>query len=225
LVLFSWLALALAAWTLWRWLRRDPDKNPLEARFPLAALAVYLGIAALCYLPTWRTDRAAARAGRAISQIEGVTLEYRCGSVLNVFFDRDTDFAIGYVRWKEDGSGPEHSSKLRHETCAGLLKFLAAPDDLQHDRREKVLAIHVLSHEARHMLGEPSEARADCQALQRNAALARALGASQVAARELALAYWSEIYPHLSGGYFSTDCKAGGSLDEKLPSSPWNLAR
>ena len=223
MLLLTVLFAALAAWTLWRWWRINPDDNPLDARFPLVPLAVYGTLAALAYLPTLRADLAAARAGRAISVLEGRKLAYRCGSTLGVFFDRDTDMAVGYVRWTEDSI--EQTAKLRHEVCEGLQRFLAAPNAVDANWRDKVIAIHVLAHEARHMLGERSEARAECQAIQRNALLARQLGASEDAARELALAYWRDIYPHAPPGYFSSDCRAGGALDEKLPSSPWNLAR
>jgi hypothetical protein len=220
----SYACLLLAAWYLWRWGRRSPDRNPLEARFPWVPLAVVTVVGAAFYVPTWRIDRAAARAGKAVSAVAGDQLEYRCGSVLNVFFDRNTDMNMGYVRWDEDGL-PEKRAKLRHETCEGLLQFMAAPDDLATDRQAKILAVHILSHEARHMVGELREDAAECQALQRNARVARALGASDAAARELAVAYWKEFYPRMPAGYFTPDCRPGGRLDEKLADAPWNLAR
>jgi hypothetical protein len=222
MAVLSYLCVALMGYYLWRWLRRSPDKNPLDERFPATPLLVLGVAAALFYWPTLRTDMAAARAGRVASGVVGEKVEYTCGSVLNIFFDRETDMALGYVRWGEDG--PEKRSKLRHEICSWLLEYLADPNDLRGEKRQhKVFAVHALSHEARHMAGEMNESRADCQALQRNLLFARAFGATEDAARELAVAYWQEFYPHMPPGYNSTDCRPGGPLDEKLPSSPWNL--
>ncbi len=223
--LVSWLCLALAGWFVWRWLRRSPDKNPMEQGFPGLTLAVLAAIGLAAYWPTFRADRAAHRAGIAASVLLGERVGYTCGSQLGTFIDRNTDFAFGYVRWGPDG--PEKHSKLRHETCGGLVDFLADLH-LRGDaaaRQAKVIGVHVVSHEARHMAGEMSEARAECQALQRNAPLARALGASEAVARELALAYWQEFYPRMGPAYASSDCRQGGPLDENLPGSPWNLAR
>jgi hypothetical protein len=221
----SWLCLALAGWFLWRWLRRSPDKNPMEQRFPGTTLAVLAAVGAAAYWPTFQADQAARRAGAAASGLLGETVAYTCGSQLGTFVDRDTDFAFGYVRWGPDG--PEKRSKLRHETCDGLVAFLGELH-LRGDaraRQTKVIGVHVVSHEARHMAGEMSETRAECQALQRNAALALALGASEAVARELALAYWTDYFPRMGPGYRSPDCRQGGALDEDLPTSPWNLGR
>jgi hypothetical protein len=221
LQLLSSACAALAAYFLWRWLRRSPGGNPAHARFPALALVFLGGVGGWAYWPTWQVDQATRRAGRAVSSIEGRPLGFVCGVQLDgLLLD---NYHYGYVRWT--GDGPEQKAMLRDNTCGGLVAFLARPEDLRELRREKVIAVHVLSHEARHMLGEMSEAQAECQALQRNAALARRLGASEEAARELALAYWQEIYPQVGGGYTSPDCRRGGALDENLATSPWNLKR
>lgn len=218
----SWVCCAIAAAYVWRWLRRSPDKNPLEDRFPALELLVLGAVAAAAWWPTWQADRAARKAGAVMSALAGQPLAYTCGSQLGTFFDRDTDFAYGYVRWNE--LGPEKRSKLRHESCDGLVEFLKNPSALPGPRRRaRVIAVHVVSHEARHMLGEMNEAKADCQALQRNAQVAQALGAPVATARELALAYWQEVYPAMPAPYNSPECRPGGALDENLPTSPWNL--
>lgn len=223
MALVSLACLALAAYMLWRWYRPHPDEIPLNTTFPAKTLAGLLVLAGLFYIPTLRIDLAAAQAGRAVSSVVGQPLRYHCGSTLNIFFDRTTDLAVGYVA--HGAEGPDKTSKLRYDVCDALVDYLSGPDDLRGDTDHKILAVHVLSHEARHMLGELNEASADCQALQRNALVALALGASEGKARELALRYYEDLYPRAAPGYRSPECRRGGHLDENLPTSPWNLVR
>ena len=122
-----------------------------------------------------------------------------------------------------DGQGPEKSSKLRFETCQGLRAFLSDVPSVALDDREKVIAVHILTHEAMHMAGERNEAVAECKAIQRNVAMATHLGANAESAEALALMYAQRIYPLVSAAYRSEECRQGGQLDENLPGSPWNL--
>jgi hypothetical protein len=66
---------------------------------------------------------------------------------------------------------------------------------------DPVVAVHVLTYEAMHLSGRLNEAAA-----------------------ELAGAYWRNVYPLMPDAYRSTDCRPGGTLDERLPDAPW-LAR
>lgn len=210
----------IAALSVLAWLRRSRHDGKLLNQFPTAWVFGVCLVGVLFYLPTWRADRAAAQAGRVVSALVGQKVDYTCASAVNVFFDRDTDSAMGYVRFDESGQ-PEKKSKLRYDLCRGLVDFVANPNDLSSNHNEQIFAVHAVTHEARHMLGEHNEAAADCQAIQRDAQTAKGLGASEATARQLALAYYQTIYPRHP--YFSSDCKKGGALDENLPSSPWNL--
>ena len=68
-----------------------------------------------------------------------------------------------------------------------------------------------------HMRGETDEAAAECQAMQRDAAMARELGASPAAAAALAASYWRIDYPRMPDDYRSGECRPGGQMDEHLP--------
>lgn len=218
--LVAYFFFLMAALAIWGWWRGSPHEGQLLSRFPREWVVVMCVAGGLFYIPTLRADIAAVRAGRAMSALVGQKVTYTCGSAVNVFVDRTTDEAAGYVRWVENGQ-PEKNSKLRYDLCQGLVDFLANPNDLRSDPREKIFAVHAVTHEARHMLGERNESAADCQAIQRNVLTAKALGASEASSRELSLAYYQTFYPRHP--YATPDCKKGGALDENLPSSPWNF--
>ena len=82
--------------------------------------------------------------------------------------------------------------------------------------------MHILSHEARHMAGTTVEARAECEAMQRDAWTARLLGATPEQGHRLARAYWRDVYPSLNATYSSPSCVPGGELDERLELAPWS---
>jgi hypothetical protein len=84
-----------------------------------------------------------------------------------------------------------------------------------------VIAVHVLTHESMHMRGQPDEARAECEAMQRDAETAQLLGATPQEGLALARAYWLQDYPNMPDAYRSGDCVLNGSLDEHLPDPPW----
>ena len=59
--------------------------------------------------------------------------------------------------------------------------------------------------------------------MQRDAAMAEALGASPAEAQALARRYWTEVYPRMPDGYVG-GCGPGGTYDERLPGAPWAAA-
>jgi hypothetical protein len=71
------------------------------------------------------------------------------------------------------------------------------------------------------MTGETDEARTECQAMQRDAAAARLLGADAAQARRLARSYWLVEYPRMPDGYRNSECAPDGPWDEHLPDAPW----
>ena len=87
--------------------------------------------------------------------------------------------------------------------------------------RDQVVAVHVLTHGARHMSGLLDEAVAECAAVQRDAQTARLLGARPADAAALAAAYWANIYPLMPDRYRSGECRPGGAMDEHLADAPW----
>lgn len=71
------------------------------------------------------------------------------------------------------------------------------------------------------MAGTTSEARAECEAVQRDVWAAELLGASDQDARTLAGLYWRDVYPRMPDDYVSSDCRPGGALDENRAGAPW----
>jgi hypothetical protein len=124
--------------------------------------------------------------------------------------------------WKPfDADGrPEDSTVITREPCGDLQSYL--DDRGVKPSPEQVIAVHVLSHESRHLAGMQDEARAECEAVQRDATTARLLGASAADARRLARLYWAVDYARMPDAYRSPDCVPGGRWDEHLPDAPWN---
>ena len=81
------------------------------------------------------------------------------------------------------------------------------------DWAQKLLAVHVLSHETMHLAGVVDEAEADCLAAQSDAFVAMALGASPRFARAMAREYWTLYYPSQEPRYRTPSCRDGGKLD------------
>jgi hypothetical protein len=90
--------------------------------------------------------------------------------------------------------------------------------------REQMIAVHVLTHESMHLSGVRNEAESECRAMQRDAWMARLLGAARSDARYLASWYWRTIYPNMSPGHRSDDCVPGQAFDAGLPDPPWGTA-
>ena len=90
---------------------------------------------------------------------------------------------------------------IKRAQCGDLSAYLRS--DKTAPTLDQVIAVHILSHEARHMAGQTSEGVAECGAVQRDAQTAELLGADPDQALRLAQTYWREVYPRLSEDYLS----------------------
>ena len=78
-----------------------------------------------------------------------------------------------------------------------------------------------LAHESHHLGGVRNEAAAECYGLQSTAFAAEHLGAPAAYAKQLGdYTFWN-VRPPIDGGYFSPDCRDGGSLDLHPASHVW----
>jgi len=154
---------------------------------------------------------------RAAGALVGAPVDVHCQSVGEALVD--TDGHLGFVPYGPDGR-PERRTAIKREQCDDLAAFRGS--DHANPSEAEVEAVHVLSHEARHMAGVTDEAQAECQAMQRDAAAARALGADAAAARRLARYYWLVLYPNMPDGYRGAACAPGAAWDEHLPDAPWD---
>ena len=203
---------AAAAWVYVRW-RRSLD-NPWVARrgvpwWTFGALAFVLLVTGAM---TYRHDRLEQRLAHAAADLVGTSVTVHCQSVGGAMTDAGAE--LGYVRWTADGV-PEHATTIKYEQCRDLRAYVDHHG--RHPTPDQVIAVHVLTHESMHMRGETGEAKAECQAVQRDARMARDLGASSADAAAMAAAYWQVDYPRMPDDYRSTECHPGGAMDERLP--------
>jgi hypothetical protein len=199
-----------------RWLFTRIDTLGRTRPFPWISVVglVVLGLVAL--VPFVLRVRLEGRLAQAASKVVGAEVDVHCQSFGEAFVDVGAE--LGYVPFGPDGV-PERHTLIKRSPCGDLSDYIGS--DKESPTLEQVVAVHTLSHEAMHMRGETNEAITECAAMQRDAQMARLLGASPEAGRRLAATYWTQIYPRMPGEYRSDDCKPGGSLDELSSDAPW----
>ena len=195
------LCLLGSAGIVFRWYQRRVDSLGRRREFPwistVALVLVGLGLFAPLVLRLWLQERLNA----AASEVIGIEVEVECQSFGSAFVDAGAEF--GYVAFGPDGV-PERKTLIKRDQCRDLSAYLRS--DKESPSGEQIIAVHTLTHEAMHMSGVTNEAETECMAVQRDADMARALGASSEAAERLANAYWTEHYPHMTSEYRSSDC-------------------
>ncbi|MDA8435922.1 MAG: hypothetical protein M0Z98_08055 [Actinomycetales bacterium] len=128
---------------------------------------------------------------------------------------------LGRVSYAEDGSA-DGPAMVTYETCQHLSDYWrssAAEKDAP--PLEQVIAVHVLTHEARHLAGDRSESETECRAMQSDADVAQRLGATPSQARALAVTYLISVHPRMPVAYRTTDCRPDGPLDRTPRDRLW----
>jgi hypothetical protein len=194
--------------------RRDSLGRPV--RFPTITVVLLLIIACVAAYPGVRRRQEERRLGVAASAIAGVKVQVVCQTLSGALVDAGAE--AGYVNWRPDGR-PEHIAHIKWEQCGFLRGYLRSGK--RRPSMDQLQAVHVLTHEAVHAGGEKSESLTECKAVQRDAETARLLGATDAGAKALAWLYWQTVYPNMPDDYRDSGCRAGGALDEHLPTSPW----
>jgi hypothetical protein len=215
----TWLAsglLVAAALVALRWVRRRRDALGRPRPFPVISVVLLALLGAGLFVPVVRHHRLEVRLSNVASALVGHRVQVHCQTVGQEFVDAGPE--LGYVRFRPGGV-PERQTLIKRAPCSDLASYLHS--DRSHPTRDEVVAVHVLSHEARHMAGTLEEARAECEAMQQDARAARLLGADRNEAGSLARTYWRLVYPQMPDDYRSADCRPGGTLDEHLPQPPW----
>lgn len=191
----------------------------LAARWVVTRKGLAITVAALlvCVSLGGLEGRLALREHRwsvAASELLGQDVDVHCQRMLA--YAIDVSPILGYVPYDPETGGPAREAYLRRDTCDALAAYdPAAPT------REQVQALHVLTHEAMHMGGQRDEARAECEAVQRDVSMAMLLGATRDQASALSDAYWPEIHRTLPPNYQSANCGPGAEWDEGLDTAPW----
>jgi hypothetical protein len=215
LVWVAWALLAAAAAVVLRWALRRVDALGRARPFPVFSVAVLLVLAGAAWVTVYRHDALQRRLSDVASELVGHRVRVDCQTAGQSFVDATGD--LGHVPFQN--GRPSGPALVKLEQCTAIRHYL---DD--HGRAptpEQVVAVHVLTHEAMHLAGTLDEARAECQAMQRDAWTARLLGASPGDAHALAADYWRTVYPRMPDGYRSGSCAAGTEWDEGGSDAPW----
>jgi hypothetical protein len=162
----------------------------------------------------WRAaDNAFSAATRALApSSEGSA----CQRMLGTFTRAGSEW--GYVSY--DASGvPDTTAWLSYDACRHLMDWYRS--DKTQPTLEQAQAVHVIPHEAAHLLGEKNEAAAECFAVQHVADTALLLGATREQAAGLARIYWRIAYPMQPSEYRSADCREDGPMDASPGDGAW----
>ncbi|KQR10362.1 hypothetical protein [Cellulomonas sp. Leaf334] len=208
-------SLALTGVLVVRWMGRRVDWMGRISPFPKISVGLSLGLALCFAIPLAVEAWVEHQLEGAASEIAGGPVQVNCQSLGQAFVDLGPE--LGFVAWGADGI-PERATLIKFGTCANLRAWLGSSK--ADPSLDQVIAVHVVTHETMHMVGIMNEAHAECAAVQRDVAMAEALGASPAEARALALRYWTEVYPRMREGYVG-GCGPGGEYDERTPDAPW----
>ena len=209
------VACALAALALFvRWLQQRGVREHVP--FPAISISSCVVLALVATFPVVDRVTLESRLSHASSTLLGMHVEVDCQTLTGSALDMGNE--LGFVKWGPDGV-PERKTLIKHQQCNDLHSYLNSSK--QHPSAGQILAVHVLTHESMHMSGIKIEYVAECDAMQRDTAMAEIMGAKPAAAHALAVTYWLTVYPNMPDGYRSGDCRPGGSLDLRLPDTPW----
>ena len=206
-----------ALWVITRWWVARVDSLGRPRPRPTIALTSLL-LVGTCLLTVWflrvRLDN---RLSEAAGALIGGSVTVHCQTFGEALGDLGAE--LGYVPFGPDGV-PERKTLIKRDQCKDLAAYLRS--DKTDPTYEHVVAVHTLTHEAIHMSGVVSEAATECLAVQRDAEMARLLGASTDSARQLARDYWTYVYPRMPEDYRSAQCGDDLALDAGFPDSPWD---
>jgi hypothetical protein len=198
-----------------RWALHQKDALGRPIGFPVWSVSLLVLLALATAVPSARRKMEERRLGRVASQLVGHAVTVKCQTTAGSLVDVHGE--LGFVRYGADGV-PERRTEIKRDPCKQLQRYLSGHRALGQDA---VIAVHVLTHEAMHMRGETNEARAECQAVQRDRTTSELLGATPEQALALARTYWLTVYPDMPDDYRSQDCGPGGAWDEHLTTAAW----
>ncbi|MEM9602326.1 MAG: hypothetical protein AAGA11_05660 [Pseudomonadota bacterium] len=200
----------VAAWLIGREIRRPVPFDAPRGSFSygyMATLSLCLLVCLGLALSHLRFEAMLTEHARAVSG--NPDADVHCQSLLETMLD-PLPMAVAHAR-------PDTGQiEFKATWCSHLADHLADPGKAQ---AEALWAMHVFTHEVMHIRGEMNEQKTDCQAYQRNQAMAERFGIpADIAARNAAAIYENRSR-HKT--YYSPQCRPGGVLDEQLPFPPW----
>lgn len=178
--------------------------------------AILAGIFALFAANEARWTHFEGRLADAASPILGERdAGFACERVMRNFFASHA--RPGHVQFDANGA-PAKDAFLSMQTCARIKAWLRDPAAADQDENH---AVHIVAHEAAHLVGVTVESEAECLAIQAGEEVRTKLGADPQLARSQAVAYYHSYYPRLPGQYRSADCGPGGALDRTPGDGVW----
>ncbi|MGV8847389.1 hypothetical protein [Tessaracoccus sp.] len=145
----------------------------------------------------------------------GVRASFACERVLRGAWA--SQGRVGHV-WFDGEGHPSGAAFLSADTCAGVRAWEGRSSGAT---MEQIVAVHTVTHEAAHLAGIRDEAGAECAAIQRDAAVMVALGATRTESARAVGEYLTVVYPRLPDAYRSGECVAGGSMDLSPANGSW----
>ncbi|HWA66183.1 MAG TPA: hypothetical protein VG899_07425 [Mycobacteriales bacterium] len=179
-----------------RWVLHRHDALGRPRSFPTISVALLALVAVVLATPTFLRHREESKLDKVASILVGAPATVHCQTFGETFTDTTGD--LGYVKFGPDGV-PERHTTIMREPCEALKHYYDG--DQARPSHDEIVAVHVLTHESMHMRGQPVEALAECEAMQRDAETAQLLGATPQEGLELARAYWLTVYPDMPAGY------------------------
>lgn len=202
-----------------RWYLTRVDEIGRRVAFPTVWVAVLALLAAGAAAPGMLRRQLEDRLSGVASTLSGRQVRVRCQAFGGAFVDVGNE--LGHVNYRPDGT-PVAWTLIKRDQYNDLSGYLESSK--RHPSFKRMLAVHVLTHEAMHFASVLDEAAAECAAVQRDAQTARLLGAAADDAAAVAATYYATVYPRMPDDYRSADCKPGGALDEGLQDAPWAAA-
>ena len=204
----TYLVLGLVVWLAWLALRAY-----VFGTRPYVSVAVLVAL----LLPTLWTEvrwlRVQAAATTAVQQLTGdPDARVQCQRAVGTMLWAGAD--LGRVEWDE----PDRAW-LTWETCQHLGSWYRS--DRTDPTLDEAVAVHVLTHEAMHVKGARDEATTECRALQHDERAVVLLGGSSEQGGTLAERIATEVYPRMPEEYRSSECRAGGALDQTPDDGTW----
>lgn len=157
----------------------------------------------------WRMEHFLTHIARILAENKQAIVH--CNTLFDTLFDEEArvmghaDPKSGYI-------------VIQYPRCDTLMTYLKRPEIANMDA---LFTLNVLTHESMHARGQYNEAKAECEAVQRNYRAARLLGVPDYIAKKNALDYYKDYYLHRTDMYFSKDCVPDGPWDEHLEDSTW----
>jgi len=185
-------------------------------RLLAAALLIAGALAAVGFARHEDRIREQDRLAAIATQLAGRTVGVRCPSFLASLVRTRTEG--GYVEFDAQGRPADHTD-LSPETCKAL-RHLDRVDftcigrgDCGFKEFKAAWAAHTLAHESFHLRGIPTEAIAECYALQNTAFVAERLGVPTGQAKALQKWVYVRGYPNEPDEYRTDRCGNGGEYD------------